>query len=369
MPVRVMIDATTLTEAEIASGRTLEEIGRARASARAHRAPAGEDPYPDLPHPAEAEQSETSRRVLRLLDRGELADLPSPHPLVAATLDLGTVAVLGGYWGTCKSFVAQDWAACIATGKAWLGRPVERRRVLYVAAEGAQGLHGRWQSWEIAWRTNIEPGWLTVLPDAVALSDHARVADLALVVRERGFGVVVLDTLAKCAVGLDENSARDMGVVVSALYRLRSATIDGTLIAVHHTGKDKATLRGSSAIEGGVDTVYQIEGDPHCLTLHRTKRKDGPRDDALTLRLDAVPGTDSAVLASATADMTRNDEALLSVFVSAFSETGASKAELRNAAGLSPASFARSLNALVRRGLLVNRGTEQRPFYRAPAGE
>lgn len=52
------MDATTLTEAEIASGLTLEEIARARASARTHRAPADQDPYPDLPHPAEAERGE-----------------------------------------------------------------------------------------------------------------------------------------------------------------------------------------------------------------------------------------------------------------------------------------------------------------------
>ena len=61
-------------------------------------------------------------------------------------------------------------------------------------------------------------------------------------------------------VGADENSARDCGLVVDALTRLRKATPDGRgcVLGVHHTGKDAKTFRGSSAFEAGAgaDTVY-----------------------------------------------------------------------------------------------------------------
>ena len=61
---------------------------------------------------------------------------------------------------------------------------------------------------------------------------------------------------------------------------------------------------------------------------------------------------------------------LLSAFMSAFAETGCTKAELRNVAQMQPATFQRSLNSLIRLGLLHNTGTDKRPFYvRAQAGQ
>jgi hypothetical protein len=60
----------------------------------------------------------------------------------------------------------------------------------------------------------------------------------------------------------------------------------------------------------------------------------------------------------------------MSTFVSNFSETGASRAELRKAAAddgmTSSGAFSRALNDLLRRGALINHGTDQRPFYRTP---
>jgi hypothetical protein len=39
---------------------------------------------------------------------------------------------------TAKSFITLDWGASVATERKWQGRRVEKRRVLYVAAEGAR---------------------------------------------------------------------------------------------------------------------------------------------------------------------------------------------------------------------------------------
>jgi len=95
-------------------------------------------------------------------------------------------------------------------------------------------------------------------------------------------------------VGLDENSAKDMGVFIDAAEQIKRATGSGTVLLVHHTGKDKQTVRGSSALEAAMDTVYTTEGDPLNLRLRRTKRKDGPMEDTHQLRL--VASGESAVL-------------------------------------------------------------------------
>jgi hypothetical protein len=300
----------------------------------------------------------------RLLTRSGLGKLPEPEPLITDTIERRTVVEVYGSFGTLKSFVLLDWAASIATGRPWMGREVQRGPVLYVAAEGAYGLHRRLSAWEYGWGRDIDDDGLVVLPEPVNLLDAQAVAELAAAARGRL--LVVVDTLARCMVGGDENSARDMGIAVESLYRLRDATDGGTVVVVHHTGKDKVTSRGSVALEAGADIVYRTEGDSRLMRMTRTKRKDGPEEDTLQLRLSQV--LDSGVVVSAVgADMNGNARSLMSVFMSAFCATGATKAELRTAADLPPASFARSLNELVTAGALVNEGTDMRPFYKAGA--
>ena len=87
-----------------------------------------------------------------------------------------------------------------------------------------------------------------------------------------------------------------MGQFIDAADTIRQVMNSGTVLLVHHTGKDKSTVRGSSALEAAMDTVYATEGDPLNLRMRRTKRKDGPMDDVHQLRLREV--ADSAVLES-----------------------------------------------------------------------
>ncbi len=238
--------------------------------------------------------------------------------------------------------------------------------MLYVASEGAYGLHGRLETWEYAWQSTIPAQRFHVLPVPVQFGNRHDVLQLRSIVADLTPDLVVIDTIARCAVGLDENSARDMGMVVDVLYKLRDDTGNGTVLAIHHTGKDRQTVRGSSAIEAGVDTVYTIEGDSKLLKLERTKRKDGPLGDVLQLSLRPVDAMPSAVLESVHpgVDMRPTAEALLSTFRVHFSATGASKADLRTVSDLVPSSFSRALNDLVNQGVLVNTGSASRPHYR-----
>ncbi len=179
--------------------------------------------------------------------------------------------------------------------------------------------------------------------------------------------LVIVDTFARCIVGADENSARDVGIAVDNLYRLRdaTATVNGTVLVLHHTGKDGSTIRGSSALEGGCDTVYQVEGDTRNLKLYRTKRKDGPREDTVQLRLNDVPHTSSAVISRLIdVGMTGAETEVLSHFHSHFSATGASRKALADVCDMPSSSFYRAINALVEGRKLINHGTDKQPFYR-----
>ncbi|MGV9868098.1 AAA family ATPase [Rhodococcus koreensis] len=308
--------------------------------------------------------------LARILNRTQLSNLPTPEPLIADTIDKGTVAGLFGYWGTGKSFLALDWAACMSTGKPWQGRDVTQSRVLYIAAEGAYGLDARLQAWEYAWGHKIDPNYLDVLPTAVNLTKAGPVSQLCQLITSEGYDVIFVDTLARSIVGADENSAKDMGIVVDSLYKLRDATDHGTIIPLHHTGKDKLTVRGSSALESGLDTVYVTEGDGYHVKVTRTKRKDGPVQDTHNLQIKSIEHTGSAIISSGDVrghEFDNRADQLMSVFMSAFSVTGASKADLRNAANFPPASYSRALNKLVEDGRLNNIGTDKVPFYKAAA--
>lgn len=311
----------------------------------------------------------------KLLTRSDLRLLPDPEPLIDNVLDQGTTALLYGKHGTAKTFIALDWAASVATGRSWQGRATAQRRVLYVVGEGAFGFKGRTDAWERGWGTPIGDEWLSILPTPVNLMSAVDRANLCSLVSWGGYGLVVLDTLARCMVGGDENSARDSGIVVDALTNIQAATPGGRGVAlgVHHSGKDGKTLRGSSAFEGGADTVYFTSKDDSVIGLTCQKRKDGPDHDHHLLQLDPFPGTTSCTVKAfrgetptETADRTKTLRLIVSQH---FVSTGVSGAELRRMAveecGLSRASYYRAVSDLLECGYLTNTGTDQRPFYRA----
>jgi hypothetical protein len=356
-------------------------LERARESAIAH----GPEPLEDRPmHPradrpaasigpdegvadAESDSDAASKFAPMLLSRTALKELPDPEPLIDNTLDRGTVALLYGKWGTFKSFIAIDLAASVATGRAWQGRTTEKGRVLYVAAEGAFGMKARLDAWETGWRTTIADGEFDVLPRRVNLTSPADVREMAALVRLNGYEFIVFDTLARCMVGADENSAKDCGVVVDNLTYLRECTPNGrgVVLAVHHTGKDGKTFRGSSVFEAGVDTVYAVDADCGIINLDREKRKDGPEADSHELRFEQIEGTGSGVIGvhRGRGQASRVDR-LLSVFDQNFTATGASKVDLRTVADMAPSTFHRAVNTLLQSGDLVNTGTDKAPFYK-----
>lgn len=329
-------------------------------------------PVPDLA-PEPPDEPTTPVLADRLLTRSALRNLPDPEPLIDNVLDQGTTALLYGKWGTAKTFIALDWAASVATGRSWQDRSTQQRRVLYVVGEGAFGFKGRINAWEVGWGADISDDNLHILPAPVNLTNAAQADQLCALVDWGGYSLVVLDTLARCMVGADENSAKDCGIVVDVMTRVLGRTPGqrGVVLGVHHAGKDGKTLRGSSAFEAAADTVYFTARDGGVITLDREKRKDGPENDSHQLKIDPIPFTSSAVLSRSSAlpplggNSERADQ-LFTTFSQSFGGTGATRAELRSVAmdaGMSNASFYRALSDLLKAGRLTNQGTDKRPFY------
>lgn len=321
-----------------------------------------------MPDP-ESQRGVDSQFRSRFLSVKDIRNMPKPEPLIEGVFNRGTTALLYGRWGTSKSFIALDWACSLATGRDWQGRKTEKAKVLYVVAEGVAGFSERTKAWETAWQYKLDDDSITFLPVPVNLMSQD-VGALVEDIKDYGFEFIVLDTIARCTVGAEENSARDVGIVIDSMARLMDATPDhrGCVLGVHHTGKDAQTLRGSSAYEGGVDTVYFVEKG-NGITLTNKKQKDAQDGDRHTLRLLPIDGTDSCVVDSFSGPNAADDADaidLLKRIMTKMFAGGVSNTELRTVAleqGMTHSTLARARSELMRIGWLTNSGSGSRQFW------
>lgn len=266
-----------------------------------------------------------------------------------------------------KSFVSLDMTAHIATGRPWNDRHVKPCPQLYVVAEGFAGFAGRVRSWsEYVCGDGLES--IHWFPGAINLSDQVQVYELAEYAREIEAKVVWFDTLARCTVGVEENSAKDMGLVVSNLDYIRDA-IDGSVGVVHHSGKDSSKgARGSTALFGAVDAQIEVKGgDVVKVTL--TDSKDAPSDFTMDFHKEQV--LDSVVLVPKGAGTSGGQpkwadkalEVLRAIQIPGGVPAGQWSASCLEDEGIGQSSFYRARSWLVHVGRVVNVGTEARPKY------
>jgi hypothetical protein len=189
-----------------------------------------------------------------------------------------------------KSFLAIDLALHCALGKPWHGRSTQKERVLYVAAEGTGGIGARMQGWAKAHETVDVPDFF-LYPRAVNFTKAPQVQALKEYAAEHGITLVVLDTLRKSMSGGDENSATDVGLVLSAAGEMHAEC--GTSVwIIHHTAR-AGNARGSTVIEDDVDNILKLVRDkdgpnPMTALLTDEKTKDAAEEEGLVLTLAPV---------------------------------------------------------------------------------
>ena len=244
------------------------------------------------PGPRAAPVNPVDALLARMLDRDALEDIPPPKPLIRDMLDLDSESWIIGAPGGFKSFVALDWACHVALGLDWRGRKVQRGTVVYVAAEGAKGLPLRVKAWERTYGHRAEG--VRFLPEPIQVSDVERWAVLVQACRRLTPVLIVLDTQARLTVGLEENSAKDMGVMIDAVRRLKAAT-GACVLVVHHTGRNGGDARGSSALDGAQDTEIRVERPTAkseraalTATISTDKQKDGSESEGCEIQLEVV---------------------------------------------------------------------------------
>jgi hypothetical protein len=185
-----------------------------------------------------------------------------PTYLVHGHIPIGTVGMFVALGSSLKTWTALDIGLSVARGSPWLGRFGTRSgKVLIVDYES--GLY------EMRRRVHVLKGadagdalgvWAYPQERIDDVDFWKRIAGSCDWVESNG-GLVVVDSLAAGAVGVDENDAR---VATPMKYAARFTEATGAAVLfIHHArkddGDDRKMARGSTAIYADCDWAYKFE--------------------------------------------------------------------------------------------------------------
>lgn len=199
------------------------------------------------------------RRIeLHRLDR--LPVRPHREDVVAGLMAAGELVALVGRPGVGKTGILARLAIDVAEGKPFLGRAVTQGAVVYVAAEKGEELKRRLLAIR---RKAAAPVYVTTArPNLSALGEvQALIAEIEQVceLERKCPALVIIDTLARSMPGLNEDKASDASKIVEAMTLIAESIPTATVLIAHHVAKVSGTIRGSSALLGGLDLVLRAE--------------------------------------------------------------------------------------------------------------
>lgn len=203
---------------------------------------------------------------------------PSAY-LVKHILRENSLAAICGAPGKGKSFIAIAIMMAVNFGLQFAGKNATKGFCVYLAGEGHHGLVKRIQGWLRHFGIAGSPANFGCVPVAFDITDPSNrgklISELRSVEKNTGepISLIALDTMARFNFG-DENSAKDISRLVGTLDLLRQ-TFKCCVLIVHHTGKNPANgMRGSSALLGAMDTVFEVRRTQFGFEMECTKQKD-----------------------------------------------------------------------------------------------
>jgi len=248
---------------------------------------------PQVSDDAVADEDGNALEPFETLDQDAVWSMPPVEFLVDQLLPERAFTMMYGAPGSGKSFLAIDMALSVAHGVPWQGYETKQGAVLYIAGEGVGGFGKRWKAWSKHKGLTDAPD-MYVLPLAVNFMDEGEVTRLLYTIDrlEKDFAMVVVDTVHRSMHGAEENSASEMARFIDACDTIQRHT-GGTMLAVHHSGKNSAQgARGSNSLLGAVSTSLMVGKSEGVVTLRIEKQKDAePIEGDLRFNMLVVPAS------------------------------------------------------------------------------
>jgi len=168
------------------------------------------------------------------------------------------LAAIFGPSGSGKSFLSFDLGACIAQGDEWFGIRTLSCEVTYIQLEGEAGLRNRVTAWEQSRGLSLPTNFKFIIQPFQLISGLDLSGVLEVLPMD---GVIFIDTLNRAAPTADENSSKDMGLILESAKHLSRET-NSLVIVVHHTGKDVVRgMRGYSSLFAALDGAIEVTRD------------------------------------------------------------------------------------------------------------
>jgi hypothetical protein len=164
-------------------------------------------------------------------------------------------------------------------------------------SEGAASLRKRINAWKQARLVSTIPGF-HALPSSVPLNDPIALAELCLAIDQlpSAPSLLVIDTLARSASGLDENSSQDMTKYIGIVDSLRER-YGCAVVPIHHAGWNAGHERGSTVIGDAADWIMKVSQDDERIVSCATEKvKDDEQPDVWKAVFVPQDGTGSGTL-------------------------------------------------------------------------
>lgn len=302
---------------------------------------------PDTPMPKAPKQAQAPFRVIHARD---LKNLPPLRWIIPGEIPESSLCVIFGESGAGKSFVSIDYALRVA----------QTRRVVYIPTEGELGYRKRVEAW---CKHHRQPeGDLHFILGAINLYDKRAFIPLLATIAELKPALVVIDTLAAASAGADENSSRDMGLILRSCRDVILES-DATVMLIHHVGKAGATERGSSALRGNADVMIRVSPADDVVLIECSKTKDEKAFDPrfISLLPVALEGEENSLVVISAAkviqdgSLTMNQRKLLEVMALEVNQSGVSLRDLAEVASLSLGATQRALSNMMKNNYVEKR--------------
>jgi hypothetical protein len=282
---------------------------------------------------------------LRLISADQLKDLPPTDILSGTRFVARGLNVVFGASGAFKSFYVLSAALTVA----------QSLPVVYIAAEGAGGLSARVGAW--CNYHNSPPGSLHFICEEINLRNTDDISRLARALNPVKPQLIVIDTLARCMIGGDENSAKDVGLAIHGCSSLQR-TFSAAICLIHHTNKADRGERGSGALRGAADTMIEVvsTGDG-IIRASCSKSKDYEPWEPEDLAFKQVDTSGVLISASekdtVSISLTMSEKTILQFLaLSVFETVGAQVQQIVNALNISERHVYRLLSGLKNKGLI-----------------
>jgi hypothetical protein len=185
--------------------------------------------------------------------------LDPPQQVIEGILAKNRLNVIYGMPGTYKTFIGTSMALAVAYLLDWCGFWTEQCEVLYCAADDPEGPQPRAQAWCQYHEIDPSTGKASIIKRPINFFRPETVTRALADIKAQGKPkFVVIDTFFHSTVGADLSSAKEVLECVSQIRRFMQET-GATVLLIHHSPKDGASLYGSIVLLASVDVVIKCE--------------------------------------------------------------------------------------------------------------